>query len=133
VNILIDENLPPVLARALNELFKNEHTVIHIRERFGPAVKDVEWIQALSREGRWIVISADRRITRNKAEYNVFRASKLIGFFMSRSLFKSKLTKQAERLLAVWDNMIELAERVEGGAMFELPMKSTARFPQLKP
>jgi len=132
VNILIDENLSPALARALNELFKGEHRIVHLREKFGPSAKDVEWIEALSREGRWLVISADRRITRNKAEYHAFRNSKLIGFFMSKGLYKSKLTKQAERLPALWDAMIDLAMRVEGGAMFELPVKSTTRFPQLK-
>lgn len=131
MNILVDENLPPALAKSLNELFKGQHSIIHLREKFGPGVKDVEWITALGREGRWIIISADRRITKNKAEYHVFRNSKLIGFFLSKGLYKSKLTKQAERLLALWDNIIDLAEIVEGGAMFELPMKSS-RIPQLK-
>jgi hypothetical protein len=42
------------------------------------------------------------------------------------------LTKQAERILALWGGMRSLAETVEGGAMFELPMKST-RIKQLKP
>jgi len=52
--------------------------------------------------------------------------SKLIGFFMSRGLLK-----QAERLLALWDAIAELSMHVEGGAVFELPMKST-RIKQLK-
>jgi hypothetical protein len=133
VKILLDEHLPPALARALQALFASEHEIIHLRDKFGPGVTDIEWIETLSREGRWVIISADRRITRNRAEYQVFRRSRLIGFFMSPALYRSKLTKQAERLLALWDGMIELADRVEGGAMFELPMKSTTRFPQLKP
>jgi hypothetical protein len=83
VKVLIDENLPPALARALDALFAPEHEIIHLRKRFGPGVKDVEWITTLSREGRWVVISADRRITRNKSEYNAFRSSRLIGFFLS--------------------------------------------------
>jgi hypothetical protein len=41
------------------------------------------------------------------------------------------VTKQAERLLALWDGIADLATRMEGGAMFELPMKST-RIKQLK-
>ncbi|MBG0795896.1 hypothetical protein IYY11_21290 [Methylocystis sp. H62] len=133
MKVLLDEHLPPALARALNALFAGEHEIIHLRDRFGPRVTDVEWIEALGREGRWIVISADRRITRNKAEYHAFRNSKLIGFFMSPSLYKSKITKQAERLLALWEGIVDLAGRVEGGAMFELPMKTTTRFRQLKP
>ena len=102
-----------------------------MRDKFGQGVKDIEWIDALNREGRWIIISADRRITRNRAEYNAFRGSKLIGFFMSRALYKSTLTKQAERLLALWESIVDLTARIKGGAMFELPMKST-RIRQLK-
>lgn len=133
MKILLDEHLPPALARALQALFVDEHEIVHLRDKFGPGVTDIEWIETLSREGRWVIISADRRIARNRAEHQVFRRSRLIGFFMAPALYKSKLTKQAERLLALWDGMIELADRVEGGAMFELPMNSTTRFRQLKP
>ncbi len=131
MNVLVDEHLPPALARALNELFAGEHNIIHLRDRFGPGVTDLQWIDALNREGRWVVISADRRITKNRAEYQAFRNSKLIGFFMSRAVYKAKITKQAERVLALWEAIVDLAARVEGGAMFELPM-TTTRIRQLK-
>lgn len=68
MKVLVDENLPPALARSLNALFAGKHEVVHIRERFGPGVKDIEWIEQVSSEGRWVVISGDRRITRNQAE-----------------------------------------------------------------
>ena len=125
MKILIDEHLPPPLARSLNALFDGQHEIQHLRERFGPGVEDIQWINTLSREGRWIVISADRRIARNRAEYLAFRNSRLVGFFMSKGLYKSPLLKKAERLLALWEGIIGLAERVDGGAMFELPMTST--------
>lgn len=70
--MLVDENLPPALARALDALFSGKHEVIHIRARFGPGVKDVDWIETLSAEGQWTVISGDRRITRNRTEYIAF-------------------------------------------------------------
>ena len=52
MKLLVDEHLPPALARALNELFCGEHEIVHLRDRFGPGVKDIEWIEALNREGR---------------------------------------------------------------------------------
>ena len=125
MKFLVDENLAPALARALQALFRDEHEIVHLRDRFGPGVKDVEWIAALSREGRWIVISGDRRITRVKAEYTAFRASRLIGFFMSPALKKARSIKQMERILVLWDAITVVASNVGGGAMFELPMKST--------
>ena len=89
MKVLLDEHLPPRLARALNELFGPADRVIALRERFGPGVKDAEWIEALNKEGRWVIISADRRITRNRAEFHAFRNSRLIGFFLARALYAS--------------------------------------------
>ena len=63
---IIDENLSPALAKALNALFAGEHQIVHMRDRFGPGVKDVEWIGRLSDDGRWIVISGDAGITSGK-------------------------------------------------------------------
>jgi hypothetical protein len=125
VKVLIDENLPPALARSLNALFAGKHEVVHIRERFGPGVEDIEWITELSAEGRWIVISGDRRITRNKTEYGAFRASNLVGYFLSKGLHKSAILKQMERLCALWETIERQTALVQGGAMFELPMTST--------
>ncbi|HEY0803141.1 MAG TPA: DUF5615 family PIN-like protein, partial [Steroidobacteraceae bacterium] len=73
MKVLVDENLPPALARALAAFFKGQHDVVHLRDRFGAGVSDITWINALNQEGNWVVISGDRRITRNKAEYQAFR------------------------------------------------------------
>jgi hypothetical protein len=131
VKVLLDEHLPPALARALDALFAGEHEIVHLRDKFGPRVRDLEWIGTLSREGRWVVISGDRQITKKRAEYNAFRASRLVGIFLSAGVYKSRVTKQAERILALWEAIERLAGSVEGGAMFELPMTST-RLRQLK-
>jgi hypothetical protein len=131
VKVLIDENLPPALARALDALFNGDHEVVHLRARFGPGVKDKDWIEQLSAEGRWIVISGDRRITRNRVEYSAFRNSRLVGFFLSKGLNKARVVKQMERILALWDAIETQSGIVAGGAMFVLPMKST-KLEQLK-
>lgn len=122
---MIDENLPPVMAKALAALFAEKHEIIHVTQKFGRGVKDIEWITTLNAEGRWIVISGDRRIAKNKAEQQAFKTSKLVGFFLAPSLQKSKLTKQMERLMALWETIEKQAELVGGGAMFEIPMKSS--------
>ncbi|MCJ2013521.1 hypothetical protein [Methylobacterium sp. J-076] len=101
MKVIVDENLSPALTRALDALFAGEHEITDIRSRFGTGVTDLHWIPGLSREGRWVVLSGDRRIRRNKAEFNAFRASRLIGFFLSAGLYKAPLVKQAERVLAL--------------------------------
>lgn len=125
MKVMVDENLPPAMAKALAALFAGKHEIVHLRQKFGPAVKDTEWIAALNAEGHWIIISADRRIPKNKAEQQAFKGSKLVGFFLAPGLQKAKLTKQMERLMALWETIEKQAELVGGGAMFEIPMKST--------
>jgi len=122
---MVDENLPPALARSLAALFAGKHEIVHLREKFGAAVKDTEWIGALNAEGHWVIISADRRITKNKAEQQAFKSSKLVGFFLASGLQKAKLTNQMERLMALWETIEKQAELVGGGAMFEIPMRSS--------
>jgi hypothetical protein len=114
----------PWLRRFL-PFFVGKHEVIHLKQKFGSAVKDTEWISSLSADGRWVIISGDRRITKNKAEQQAFKGSKLVGFFLAPGLQKAKLTKQMERLMALWETIEKQAEIVGGGAMFEIPMKSS--------
>ncbi len=131
MNLFFDHNMSPAMARALRELFKGEHDITFPAERFRRDISDVDWIADLSREGQWIIVSADRRITRNHAEYHAFRNSNLIGLFLSQGLNKAPVVKQMERILALWPTIFTISTTVQGGAMYELPMKST-KLRQLK-
>lgn len=131
MKVLFDNNLSPKIARALQELFRDEHEVVALRDKFPRNATDIEWIRRLSDEGAWIVISADRRISRNKAERATFQNSNLVGFFLSQGLQKAPVIKQAERLLALWNTIAATSGLVQSGAMFELPMKSN-KVKQLK-
>jgi hypothetical protein len=123
VKVFFDHNMSPAMARAFRELFRKEHEIKFLAEKFDPSTPDVEWITALSQEGQWVVISGDRRITRNRAEYLTFRNSNLIGLFLSSGLCKAPVIKQMERILALWPKIELVPQTVQGGAMYELPMK----------
>ncbi|RYD94134.1 MAG: hypothetical protein EOP50_10005 [Sphingobacteriales bacterium] len=131
MRVLFDHNLSPAMARALQELFKHQHEIKALRDKFNPNISDIAWITELSREGRWIIISGDRRITKNRAEHTAFASSKLIGMFLAPGLYKSPVIKQTERLLALWSNIETVSNTVEGGAMFELAI-SSSKLRQLK-
>jgi len=131
VRFFFDHNMSPAMARAFAQLFLRQHEVTFLAERFRRDVTDVEWISELSREGQWVVLSGDRRITRNHAEYQTFRNSNLIGLFLSHGLYKAPVTKQMERILALWPTIETVCRTVQGGAMFEIPIKST-KLRQLK-
>ena len=131
MKVFFDHNMSPAIARALRELFRKEHEIAFLTEKFSRDARDIEWITALSREGQWVVISGDRRIARNRAEYHAFRNSNLIGLFLSEGLYKAPVAKQMERLLALWPTIETVCSTVQGGAMFELPVRST-RLRQMK-
>ena len=131
MKVFFDHNISPAMARALRELFRKDHEITFLAEKFSRDIRDIDWITTLSREGQWVVISGDRRITRNRAEYQVFRNSNLIGLFLSQGLYKASVAKQTERLLALWPNIVSVCSTVQGGAVFELPLRST-RLRQLK-
>ena len=74
------------------------------------------------------MISGDASITKKKAEQTAFRNSRLMGFFLAHALNASKVTKQMQRLLALWDDIGTIAARVAGGAgMYELTNKGKIR------
>lgn len=123
MKVIVDENLPPALARALAALFIGEHEIIHIRDRFGPATTDIEWMTELNAEGSWVVLSGDKAISRNKAEQRLFKSSKMIGFFFAPGLQKASLVKKLERLMAVWETIEKQVPLVRGGSMFEIQIR----------
>jgi hypothetical protein len=124
LKVLIDHNISPRIARAIHVLVEPEDIVVALGERFPIDVTDLKWITALGDEGGWAVISGDRRISRNKAEREAWRSSRLTGFFLSRGLQKTPVLKLAARLLLLWDIMRAQLALVEAGAIFELPIRS---------
>ena len=123
MKVFFDHNMSPAMARAFRELFKNQHEIAHLAERFKNNTSDIDWITALSHEGQWVVVSGDRRITKNRAEYHTFRNSNLIGLFLTPGLNKAPVIKQMERILSLWPKIELVPQTVQGGAMYEIPMK----------
>jgi predicted nuclease of predicted toxin-antitoxin system len=129
VKVLFDHNLSPRLARCLQALMGDDHEIVALRDKFPANIKDVNLIAELSKQSGWIFISGDRRITRNRAEKAAFQGSKIVGMFLSSGLHKATVLKQAERLISLWPAIETVASNVSGGAMFELPMKSSKLSP----
>lgn len=73
MNFLIDNNLPPSIARALHELCSGEgHVVVSLRDRFPADTIDIHWITDLTAEGGWAVVSQDK-FSKGNAERQAFR------------------------------------------------------------
>ena len=123
MKVFFDNCLSFTLAHALAALFRDEHEIVALKDMFPRNIIDIDWISALSKEGHWIVVSGDQRITRNRAERRAFQNSQLTGFFLAPAVNKAPVLKQLERLCALWNNMLTLASAAQPGALYELPIK----------
>lgn len=134
MNFLIDNNLPPAIARALNELTKTEgHSVIALKDRFAANTPDIEWITELSSEGGWAVVSQDK-FTKGDAERKAFRESGLPIFCLAKQWGQSTYWEKAENLVRWWPAIMQQAAMVRGGAAFRVGWRFQApgKFDQLK-
>jgi len=121
VNFFFDNNLPPQLARALNELITPEgHSVSHLRDRYRPNMSDVDWLTALAREkdGPWIIVSGDMRISRNKAERKAWLDSSHIIFFLSKGWTNIEPYTQLSKLIKIFPEIVSQAEQARPGDGF---------------
>lgn len=118
----LDNSLPVRNARALNEMVQPDHTIVHLRDKFGPTVIDESWIVALGKEGGWIVISADYRIDRNAYLRRAWRESGLIVFFLTEAWTKIPPLQQHSKLALILDSLVQRAERAAPGCSFSVSL-----------
>lgn len=131
MKVMVDNDLPPNLARALHLIFEpdGDH-VISLRDKFGRGnLTDEEWIGALGQEGNWAVLSADRRIAKQRPSRELFIAAGLVGFFFPPSLQRAPLAMQTARILVLWKEIRDQV-RLNANGCFEMPAKGS-RFRQI--
>lgn len=118
MRFFLDNCLPPRLAKCLHVLSSPEHSVTHLRQKFDADVSDPVWIGALSKEGNWVLISADKRITRNPQNRAAWLKSGLTGFFLDKGWSNKGFDEQAWRLVRWWPDIVRGANMVKPGAGF---------------
>ena len=122
MKVFLDNNLSPFLAHSLNELLEPEGDQIsHLTDHFQPQIDDLAWMRGLAEEGGWVVISADRRIYRNRLQREAWRRSRLIAFFLAPQFAKARNIEIAWRLLRWWPRIREQVAIMTPPAAFELP------------
>lgn len=131
MKVMVDNDLPPRLARALHLIFEEDgDEIVALRDKFGRSdLTDEEWIRALGSEGGWAVLSADRRIAKRRPSRDLFISSGLVGFFFPPSLQKEALSKQAAAILRLWPDLRDQV-RLNANGCFEIPA-SGRRFRQI--
>lgn len=119
---LVDNNLPPSLACALNCLSGQAESVPvwHLTDKFDRTTADADWIGALAEDGDWIVISQDK-FAKGRLEREAFRRSGLTAFILMRAWSGQAFWPKSCNLLRWWPAILDQSRRVHGGAAFLVP------------
>jgi len=129
LKFLLDNNLPPALARALHELTisdsNNKHQVTWLKKKFAANTPDTEWITSLSAEGDWVVITHDKF---NKGlEREVLRRAGLKVFMLDKSWVNYAFWEKAYQLVRWWPAIVDQSERLKDGAAYQVPWRFSGK------
>ena len=114
MKFFFDNCISPNIVDALLCL-DSRHTLTHLRTKFASNTPDVDWIRALAKEGGWIVISGDTRISRGRAERAAWLESQLTTFFFAEGWSNHPLMVQASELFRLWPTILEHAKSAPHG------------------
>ena len=121
MKFFFDNQLSPRLAQAIGALSSVDgHEVIHLRDKFDPSTKDEIWIPALAGEGDWILICGDLNIVRTKAQRPIWRASRMVGFFLKPGWMAQGPWEQAWRLVRWWPVIVKQSALAAPGSTYGL-------------
>ncbi|MGL4636323.1 MAG: hypothetical protein ACRCWF_10100 [Beijerinckiaceae bacterium] len=120
---MLDHNLSPRTARALSALFDHTHEIISLREKFPVDVDDVDWINALNKEGGWSVLTQDLRIRTKPHERRAMDNSRIVFFFIDGAWKKYGVEETTARLIRLIPNMSKLVDLQDRGRI-DLPINA---------
>lgn len=121
MKVLVDENLPPALAKVLNALAEpDDHEVKHVSELGRRGMKDRELFAAIAKEGVRVHITLDHH-HRKQVERDAIAGAGLIVFVLSSSWASQPLCEKAARLCRWWPKIVEQAERLNPPAVLRVP------------
>lgn len=130
MKVVVDENLPAALARALHRLCEGDgHVVAHSSEIAPRGTTDVDLFKALSEQGFRVHVTQDNH-NRKQIERKAIAEAGLVVFVLSKSWSSQKFWNKAAQLVRHWPSILAQAERMNPPAAFRVTWQG--KFDQLK-
>lgn len=128
VKVLFDHNMPPVLARTLHALVKDDgHEAYALRDKFPTNIGDIELFTELGKERGWVVISKDVANASRKPERAAILRSGVIGVYLAPAIQKSRIYEQAATIIWQWERIVNQRTNNANG-LFLLPVNKGSQF-----
>jgi len=127
VKFFFDNNISIRLARAIGALCEADDVLVqHLKEKFLEDISDIDFINALAKEGDWVIISQDRLI-KNPLEKEALRRSGLTAFILRKNWGNHEHWIKAAQLVRWWPIITSIAQHLTGGAVFEVPWRVSGK------
>lgn len=124
MRFLLDHNLSPLLAQAIDALCGQQHTVTSLRSHFEvDDLDDEDWLAALGSEGTWVIVSQDVRILRSKKLQRAWLKAGLTTFFLEPGWANLEHWEKAAKLIKWWPKIIQQAGTIAVGTGFRVPVR----------
>lgn len=134
MKFFLDNNLPPAFALGLEGFSQggglSKGVVIHLRDRFPANTPDLEWIQTLTKEGGWVIISQDG-FRKNDLERAAIRRSGLFIVVLSKQWTDHKYWDKAQNLVKWWPSLLAYIEKTQGAGAVRIPWRHNGKFEQV--
>jgi hypothetical protein len=128
VKVLFDHNMPPVLARTLHALVKDDgHEAFALRDKFPMNIGDIDLFTELGKERGWVVISKDVANASRKPERAAILRSGVIGVYLAPAVQKSRINEQAATIIWQWERIVNQRTSNANG-LFLLPVNKGSQF-----
>lgn len=112
MKFFFDNNLSPKLPQILQVL---DVEAVHLRDRFAPDTKDVDWIPVAGSEG-WVLVTADDHLRTRVAERRALEQNGVTTIFLPRRFLDRGLWKQAEYIVRYWPLFQSALEQLRTGS-----------------
>lgn len=113
MKFIFDHNLPPGLARALNELSQFE--IVPLRDQFPINIIDVDLINALAREKDTVLVTFDGQIQKKPHERDAWIKTGLSIVFLDKAWMGLKFWRKCSVIIDKWEAVEEFMNRIETG------------------
>jgi hypothetical protein len=136
VRIAFDENMPPVVVRALRPLVESETAgtadpieVLHAVDLGGRGTDDGPLIRRLAEgaSGKAALVTADRKMRTRRHEREEFRRTGVIGIVLASNWNNQTMWVRAQLVLAWWPEWIMTISTSRPGVMWDCPFAMKPR------
>ncbi|MGH7146236.1 MAG: hypothetical protein ACREJ2_19140 [Planctomycetota bacterium] len=136
MKLLVDNNLAPRLARAMNLIVNDDgHFVQPVKDKIKGSPSDIEIAHELAKEPGWALLTEDKNILKTPSELTAFMEGNITIFVFNKNWSSSSNWEKLGHTIKAWPTILSLYEDLpldKKGAAFEIVYRQTVKIRRVK-